>query len=174
MAFAFLLAAGALWIVFNRIVRSLGEMTAAMSEIAEGNTSVAVPCVARRDEMGAMARALLIFKENAERVQSMQAEREALERAACAEKAAAMNRLADNFEAKVGEIVDKVSSASHRTRSLCQDTLCNGRPIAATDHEGGGRLGAGLRQYAVGCIRHRGADILCDRDQPPGAGIRAD
>ena len=61
-----------------------------MSEIAEGNTSVAVPCEARRDEMGAMARALLIFKENAEKVQSMQAEREALERAARAEKAAAM------------------------------------------------------------------------------------
>ena len=112
MAFAFLLAAGALWIVFNRIVRSIGQMTGAMSEIAEGNTSVAVPCVARRDEMGAMARALLIFKENAEKVQSMQAEREALERAARAEKAAAMNRLADNFEAKVGEIVETVSSAS--------------------------------------------------------------
>jgi methyl-accepting chemotaxis protein len=113
MAFSFLLAAGTLWIVFNRIVRSIGQMTGAMSEIAGGNTSVAVPCVARRDEMGAMARALLIFKENAEKVQSMQAEREALERAARAEKAAAMNRLADDFEAKVGEIVETVSSASN-------------------------------------------------------------
>jgi methyl-accepting chemotaxis protein len=112
MAFSFLLAAGALWVVFNRIVRSIGQMTGAMSEIAEGNTSVAVPCVARRDEMGAMARALLIFRENAEKVQSMQAEREALERTARAEKAAAMNRLADDFEAKVGEIVETVSSAS--------------------------------------------------------------
>jgi methyl-accepting chemotaxis protein len=112
MASSFLLAASALWIVINRIVRSIGQMTGAMSEIAEGNTSVAVPSVARRDEMGAMARALLIFKENAEKVQSMQAEREALERAARAEKAAAMNRLADDFEAKVGEIVETVSAAS--------------------------------------------------------------
>jgi methyl-accepting chemotaxis protein len=112
MAFSFFLAAGALWIAFNRIVRSIGQMTGAMSEIAEGKTSVAVPCVARCDEMGAMARALLIFKENAEKVQSMHAEREALERAARAEKAAAMNRLADDFEAKVGEIVETVSSAS--------------------------------------------------------------
>jgi methyl-accepting chemotaxis protein len=112
MAFSFLLGAGALWIVFNRIVRSIGQMTGAMSEIAEGNTSVAVPCVARRDEMGAMARALLIFKENAEKVRSMQAERETLERATRTEKAAAMNRLADDFEAKIGEIVKTVSSAS--------------------------------------------------------------
>jgi methyl-accepting chemotaxis protein len=87
-------------------------MTAAMSEIAEGNTSVAVPSVARRDEMGAMARALLIFKDNAEKVRSMQAAREEHERAARAEKTAAMNRLADHFEAKVGEIVETVSSAS--------------------------------------------------------------
>jgi methyl-accepting chemotaxis protein len=112
MAFSFLLAAGALWIVFFRIVGSIGQMTGAMSEIAEGNTSVDVPCVTRRDEMGAMARALLIFKENAEKVRSVQREREALERAARAEKAAAMNRLADDFEAKVGEIVETVSSAA--------------------------------------------------------------
>ena len=112
MVFSSLLAAGALWIVFNRIVRSIGQMTGVMSEIADGNTSVAVPCVSRRDEMGAMARALLIFKENAQRVVSMQAERGALERAARAEKTAAMNRLADDFEAKIGEIVETVSSAS--------------------------------------------------------------
>jgi methyl-accepting chemotaxis protein len=112
MAFSILLAAGALWIVFYRIVRSIGQMTGAMGEIAAGNTSLVVPCVDRRDEMGAMARALLVFKENAEKVRAMQAEREALERAARAEKAAAMNRLADDFEARVGEIVETVSSAS--------------------------------------------------------------
>ncbi|MBI5320826.1 methyl-accepting chemotaxis protein [Bradyrhizobium sp.] len=112
MAFSILLAAGALWIVFNRIVRSISQMTGAMSEIAAGNTSLVVPCVDRRDEMGAMARALLVFKENAEKVHAMQAEREALEQAARAEKAAAMNRLADDFQARVGEIVETVSSAS--------------------------------------------------------------
>jgi len=112
MGLSILLAAGALWIVFNRIVRSMNQMTSAMSEIAQGNTSAAVPCTDRRDEMGTMARALLVFKENAERVRSMQAEREALEKAAREEKAAAMQRLADDFEAKVGEIVETVSSAS--------------------------------------------------------------
>ena len=87
-------------------------MTGAMGTIAEGDTSIAVPCVDRRDEMGAMARALLVFKENAEKVRSMQAEREALEKAAQTEKVAAMNWLADDFEAKIGEIVETVSSAS--------------------------------------------------------------
>ncbi|MEZ5822553.1 MAG: methyl-accepting chemotaxis protein [Xanthobacteraceae bacterium] len=112
MAMSILLAAGALWIVFIRVVRSMNQMTEAMSRIAEGDTSIAVPCTDRRDEMGSMARALLVFKQNAERVQAMQAEREAMEKAAQAEKVAAMNRLANDFEAAVGEIVDTVSSAS--------------------------------------------------------------
>jgi methyl-accepting chemotaxis protein len=112
MALSVLLAAGALWIVFNRIIRSMNQMTGAMGTIAEGETSIAVPCMDRRDEMGAMARALLVFKENAEKVRAMQAEREALEKAAQAEKVAALNRLADEFEAKIGEIVETVSSAS--------------------------------------------------------------
>jgi methyl-accepting chemotaxis protein len=112
MALSMLLAAGALWVVFYRIVRSVGQMTGAMGKIAGGNLAVEVPCTGRRDDMGAMARALLVFKENAETVQVMQAEREALESAARAEKAAAMSRLADEFEARIGEIVETVSSAS--------------------------------------------------------------
>ncbi|WP_186294267.1 methyl-accepting chemotaxis protein [Bradyrhizobium guangdongense] len=112
MALSIMMAAGTLWIVFNRIVSSVGQMTAAMSEIAGGNASVEVPCTQRRDEMGAMARALLVFKQNAETVRAMQAEREAQEKSAQAEKAAAMNRLADEFEARIGEIVETVSSAS--------------------------------------------------------------
>jgi methyl-accepting chemotaxis protein len=112
MVFSILLAGGALWMVFRRIVRSVGQMTAAMSEIAEGNTAVEVPCTDRRDEMGAMAGALLVFKENAEKVRVMRAEREALEKAAQAEKVAAMNRLADQFETRIGEIIETVSSAS--------------------------------------------------------------
>ena len=171
MAFSSFLAAGALWIVFNRIVRSIGQMTGVMSEIADGNTSVAVPCVSRRDEMGAMARALLIFKENAQRVVSMQAERGALERAARAEKTAAMNRLADDFEAKIGEIVETVSSASTELEASARTLTATADRSQRTDRHRGGRLGTGLGQCAVGCLRHRGVDILRDRDQPPGAGI---
>ena len=112
MAFSLALAALTLWMVISRIVRSLGQITAAMSKLAGGETSVVVPCTARRDEMGSMARALLVFKENAVKVLSMQADREALEKTAREERAAAMARLADAFEGAVGEIVETVSSAS--------------------------------------------------------------
>jgi methyl-accepting chemotaxis protein len=112
MTFSLLLAAATLWMVISRIIRSLGQMTEAMSELAGGETSVVVPCSNRRDEMGSMARALLVFKENALRMRDMQAEREALEKAAREEKIAAMARLADAFEGTVGEIVETVTAAS--------------------------------------------------------------
>ena len=112
MTFSLLLAAATFWIVISRIVRSLGQMTDAMSELAGGETSVVVPCSNRRDEMGSMARALLVFKENVVKVRNMQAERDVLEKAAREEKAAAMVRLADAFEGAVGEIVQTVSAAS--------------------------------------------------------------
>jgi methyl-accepting chemotaxis protein len=112
MAFSLALASLTLWMVISRVVRSLGQITAAMGKIAGGETSVAVPCTTRRDEMGSMARALLVFKENAVKVLGMQAEREALEKTAREERAAAMAQLADEFEGAVGEIVETVSSAS--------------------------------------------------------------
>lgn len=112
MTFSLLLAAATFWIVISRIVRSLGQMTDAMSELAGGETSVVVPCSNRRDEMGSMARALLVFKENIVKVRNIQAEREVLEKAAREEKAAAMVRLADAFEGAVAEIVHTVSAAS--------------------------------------------------------------
>ena len=151
MAFSSLLAAGALWIVFNRIVRSIGQMTGVMSEIADGNTSVAVPCVSRRDEMGAMARALLIFKENAQRVVSMQAERGALERATRAEKTAAMNRLADDFEAKIGEIVETVSSASTELEASARTltaTTDRSQRLTATVVAASGQASANVQSVA--------------------------
>ena len=80
MVFSLVLAGLTLWMVISRIVRSLGQMTAAMGELAGGETSVDVPCIKRRDEMGSMARAMLVFKENALRVQNMQAERQVLEK----------------------------------------------------------------------------------------------
>src|SRR5215212_912585 len=112
MAFSLVLAALTLWIVISRVVRSLGQITAAMGKLACGEISVDVPCTQRRDEMGSIARALLVFKENAIKVLGMQAEREALERTAREERADAMSRLADAFEGAVGEIVETVSSAS--------------------------------------------------------------
>ena len=60
------LAVASVWIVLARIVRPLERVTLAMSAIASGDQNVAVPSTARRDEIGAMIRAVETFKEHAE------------------------------------------------------------------------------------------------------------
>jgi methyl-accepting chemotaxis protein len=47
------------------VVSRLGRVTESMMQVAERNTTVAIPSCHDRDEVGAMARAVAIFKENA-------------------------------------------------------------------------------------------------------------
>jgi len=51
------------------IARSIGRpivaITRTMSELAGGNTAVVIPAIERRDEIGTMARAVEVFKQNA-------------------------------------------------------------------------------------------------------------
>jgi methyl-accepting chemotaxis protein len=64
------------------------------------------------DEIAEMAAALQVFKDNMVESNRMRAERADAEKQAHAERRAEMRKLADRFEAAVGEIVQTVSSAS--------------------------------------------------------------
>ena len=48
-----------------RYVRPMGEVTLAMAALAAGDMDTDVPCLGRGDEIGALARALGVFRENA-------------------------------------------------------------------------------------------------------------
>jgi methyl-accepting chemotaxis protein len=95
------------------VSRPLAAMTAAMRRLAEGDFEQALPGLGRKDEIGAMAKAVEAFKKLAvERASAAAAEREAVSRAAAAERKVEMAKLADRFETAVGEIVITVSSAA--------------------------------------------------------------
>jgi PAS domain S-box-containing protein len=51
--------------VVPRVVRPLESITAAMTDLAAGNTTVAIPGRDRRDEVGRMAEALAVFRDTA-------------------------------------------------------------------------------------------------------------
>ncbi|RXH42858.1 methyl-accepting chemotaxis protein [Bradyrhizobium zhanjiangense] len=94
------------------ISNALGAMVGAMTRLARGELSIAVPGVGRRDEIGEMAGAVEVFRTNmveAERLRVEQAEADARGRE---QRKADMQRLADAFEGAVGEIVETVSSAA--------------------------------------------------------------
>ena len=66
--------------------------------LAGGDLDVAVPALSRGDEVGAMARAVQVFKENAQRVQSMEPEQAGLKLKAEGDRKAAMQQMADGFD----------------------------------------------------------------------------
>ena len=81
-------------------------LTKSMRELAQGNFDVVLPGLGRKDEIGHIAKAVDEFKvkaaEKAEREAEEKAERDKL---AAAEREAAMQKMANEFEATVGGIV---------------------------------------------------------------------
>ena len=80
MALSFVLVCATFWLVLNRIVRSLRQMTHAMSALASGEHTTTIPCRERRDEMGSMAAALGSFKDSIIEADRLRAERGVQER----------------------------------------------------------------------------------------------
>jgi methyl-accepting chemotaxis protein len=116
-----ILVALALWYGLSRaIARPITRITGIMGLLAEGDTSVTVIGLDRRDELGAMASAVEVFKLNAIDRQRLEAERIAVEREAAEAKAAAMESLAESFEVKVGHLVEVLSSAATELEATAQ------------------------------------------------------
>jgi methyl-accepting chemotaxis protein len=61
---ATLLGAIAFWVVVGRVARPIQRLTGVMTDLAGGNLGVEIPSVARRDEIGEMARAVEVFRDN--------------------------------------------------------------------------------------------------------------
>ena len=100
------------WAIHN-VTRPLGKLVAAMQNLAAGNFDVVLPGLHRKDEVGAMAMAVERFKVKAmEHARNKAEEDEAVKRAAADERRASMQRIADSFEAAIGNIVDAVSLES--------------------------------------------------------------
>src|SRR6266404_1421319 len=107
-----LLALAVSMFVARGITRPLQRMTGAMKDLAGGKLDVEVPGIGRRDEIGEMADAVEVFKSNAVTRQELEAEQKETETRAVARRKSDMNKLADEFEGAVGQIVETVSSAS--------------------------------------------------------------
>jgi len=116
-ALVFLIIGAGLFGVAFGVIRPIAEMTGVMKGLAGGDLTVTVPALSRDDEVGAMARAVQVFRENALRVQSMESEQASLKLKAEGERKAAMQAMADGFDSAIGKIIQTVSTASSELES---------------------------------------------------------
>jgi methyl-accepting chemotaxis protein len=102
------------------IVRPVRAMTDVMNRLKSGERNVVVPSTANKDEVGEMARAVEVFKENLIKVEAMQAEQERLKHQAEEDHKRTLFEMADNFEKSVMGIVQSVSSSATELHSSAQ------------------------------------------------------
>ncbi|KMO30230.1 methyl-accepting chemotaxis protein [Methylobacterium aquaticum] len=115
----FLVLSAAL-IVQRRIVRGILSLAGAMEHIANGRLETIVPSVKRRDEIGAMARTVEVFKDNLIRTKALEAETAFARASAEEQRKAGMHQMADAFERAVGGIVGQVSAAATELQATAQ------------------------------------------------------
>ncbi|PVX30499.1 methyl-accepting chemotaxis protein [Sphingomonas pokkalii] len=137
------------WLLSGAIVRPLVGMTGTMTRLANGDTQVDVPATERSDEVGEMAKAVLVFRENARQKQ-----------VADAEAAKAVEE--QNFvTATISENLDRVSqgdltasiqvafpSAYGALRQNFNDAIANLRELIGSVIESAGAIRTGSTEIA--------------------------
>ncbi len=101
-------------LVARSIARPLGRLHKVMQHIATGALTDAVTDTERGDEVGAMARATLVFRDQAARVREMEAMAVTERRQAAEHQRTATMALADEVERTVGGIATTLNEASLR------------------------------------------------------------
>ncbi|MCJ2080149.1 methyl-accepting chemotaxis protein [Methylobacterium sp. J-090] len=131
-----------------RIARPITRMTAAMGVLAAGDAQSEVPYRERQDEIGAMAAAVQVFKDNLIRTRALE-EETALARASAEEqRKMAMRELANSFENAVGGIIGMVSSSATELQATAQtmtatatQTASQSTTVAAAAEEAASNVG---------------------------------
>lgn len=169
----FLVIGGAIFGVGLGVIQPMTRMTGVMTRLAGGGLDTEIPSLNRGDEVGATARAVQVFKENALRVQAMESEQAGLKQKAEQDRKVAMSRVADGFEQTIGKIVKAVSSAS-------SEIACRGQPDQnrgnhpSAHRRGGIRIRSLIGQRAIRSGRIRGNGFFGDGNRPAGSGIGKD
>jgi methyl-accepting chemotaxis protein len=126
-----LISGSAAWLIGRSISRPLGLLGARMKGLASGELTGDIPGIGRGDEVGQMAATVQIFKDNAVRVHELEkAEADTRERTA-AERRAAMEGLAGDFERSVNGIVRSVSTAAAGMQTTAQSMTATASDASA-------------------------------------------
>ncbi len=108
---ALILGGGVGWLIGNGIAGPIGGMTNAMRLLAGGDKTVEIPGTDRGDEVGEMASAVLIFKENMIKSDEQAAE-QAKEREGRERRAHKVDELTKGYDTEVSSVLETVAAAA--------------------------------------------------------------
>ena len=113
--------AGILIVMISRtIITPIVKMTDSMRVLASGDTDIEIPASNRRDEIGNMASAVQVFKDNAIEAERLREEQARSEQRAEEEKRQATLKMADELESSVKSVVEGVAGAAEEMKVTAQ------------------------------------------------------
>jgi len=101
-----LIASAIVFLIARSVTRPLSRLEGRMAALASGSLTIDIEEARRGDEIGAMGRAVEVFKSNALEVRRLEDEKASDKARAEAERVAALNRIANEFEASVRSVVN--------------------------------------------------------------------
>jgi methyl-accepting chemotaxis protein len=114
-----LLGAFAAWSIGTGIARPISTITHAMRKLADGDKSTDIPGLDHGDEIGAMAKAVVVFKENMIKAEELAANETEAARARDV-RARHIEELTRSFDANISELLDVVAGAATEMQSTAQ------------------------------------------------------
>jgi methyl-accepting chemotaxis protein len=107
------------WFIGSGLASPVMAMTSAMGRLAQGDKTIMVPALGRKDEIGRMADAVEVFKQNAIEMDRLAAEQKA-EQAKQIERAEKMEAAVAEFDKAIGDVVAVVASAASEMQGTAQ------------------------------------------------------
>jgi methyl-accepting chemotaxis protein len=123
-----LLILGVLAFVLKSVVKPLKRINAAMQKVSKGELATPVPGMEARNELGDLARSLVVFRDGLAENQRMRAEQADSERENQARAREARLAIAASFESKVGAVAEAFAQSA-------QEIADAARNLAATAEE---------------------------------------
>ena len=108
------------FLLVRGISRPVIGMTCAMSSLASGDKTVAIPGTERADEIGAMSQAVQVFKDKMIEADRLRAEQEEAKKTAETRRKADMLKMANDFESAVGGVVKTLASAATELQAAAE------------------------------------------------------
>jgi len=111
------------FLLYRNISATIRAIVSIMARLARNELAVEVPNQARKDEIGAIARSVQVFKDNALEMQRLRADQAAADARIAGEKREALLALAARLEASVGRIVTTVTSSAQTMKDSAEAML---------------------------------------------------
>ncbi len=107
-------------IIANNIAQRIKQLNVRMKSLAEGDTEVEIPNTEFKNELGDMAKSLLIFKQNALARAKAEDEKNSLNQAQL-ERAKGINQLIEGFQQTSTESIKQVHGASNQLEDVSKN-----------------------------------------------------